>query len=119
MAKDEEVKAFIEHHGVKGMHWGVRRKGQQKTSSDFKKTEPLRKKPVSALTNKQLKAVNERMNLETNYKKLNPSTARKGKMAAAEIIGTVGLAVGAYNLLKSPAGQAAINAGRKFLLKKS
>ena len=118
MAKDEEVKAFIEHHGVKGMHWGVRRKNAGRTSSDYKKSAPLRNRPVSSLTNKQLKSVNERLNLETNYKKLNPSTARKGKMAAAEIIGTVGIAVGAYNLLKSPAGQAAINAGRKYLLRK-
>jgi hypothetical protein len=26
MITDQDVDAFLEHHGVKGMHWGVRRK---------------------------------------------------------------------------------------------
>ncbi len=113
MAQDEEVTAFIEHHGVKGMHWGVRKRTPLKTSSDYKQTAPLRKKKASELTNKQLKNVNERLQLETKYKQLNPSSAKKGKMAAAEILGTIGIGVAAYNLFHSPAGKALMTIGRK------
>ena len=114
MAKDEEVAAFISHHGVKGMHWGIRTKRTpKKTSSDYKQTAPYRKKPVASLTNKQLKSVNERLQLETKYKQLNPNIARHGRNVAAEIMAGVGLAAGAYTLFHSPAGQALINIGKK------
>lgn len=113
MAKAEEVAAFIAHHGVKGMHWGVRKRTPAKTTSDYRQTAPLRKKPVQSLTNKQLKAVNDRMQLETKYKQLNPNVARRGKMLATEIMAGVGLAAGAYTLFHSPAGQALINIGKK------
>jgi len=95
------------------MKWGVRKKTPRPTSSDFKKTAPLRKKPVTALTNKQLKEVNERMQLETKYKQLNPTSAKRGRMAVAEILGTIGLGVAAYNLFHSPAGKALMSIGKK------
>jgi len=95
------------------MKWGVRKKTPRSTSSDFKKTAPLRKKPLHSLTNKQLKEVNERMQLETKYKQLNPNKVRKGKNLATEIMAGVGLGVTAYTVFKSPAGQALINIGKK------
>jgi len=95
------------------MHWGVRKRAPAKTTSDYRQTAPLRKKPVQSLTNKQLKAVNDRMQLETKYKQLNPNVARRGKMLATEIMAGVGLAAGAYTLFHSPAGQALINIGKK------
>jgi len=61
--------------------------------------------------------LNERMNLEQNFKRLNPSTATKGKAAIAGILGTIGLAVTAFNIYNSPAGKAAINLGRKAIVK--
>jgi hypothetical protein len=36
MATDDELNAFLEHHGVKGMHWGVRRQAK-KDANEFTK----------------------------------------------------------------------------------
>lgn len=114
---DEAVKEFIEHVGVKGMHWGVRkdRGSVRPSSSESKKVSELRKRKPHQLTNKQLKLVNERLNLEQNFKRMNPGPAKAGKEIAAGILGTIGLGVTAYNVVHSPAGKAAIAAGKKFL----
>jgi hypothetical protein len=109
----------LEHHGIKGMHWGVRRDRSSRggPSSDFKRTSHLRGKPAHSLTNKQLKSLNERMNLEQNYSRLNPSSIKRGLSIASAIIGTATMAVNAYNLFNSPAGKAAISAGKKLMKK--
>ena len=124
----QSVEEFIEHHGVRGMKWGVRKaRSNVKPSSDYKKTAPHRQKHPSELTNKQLKAVNERANLEKNFKQLHPNTnAAKqtlktlttGKAVAAEIIGTGALAITAYNMYNSPAGKVAKAAVKNILKKK-
>lgn len=76
---------FIEHTGVKGMHWGVRRseggKGGGKSSStshptheDFARATSLHTTAKShgtrVLSNKEMKDVIDRMNLEQQYSKL-------------------------------------------------
>lgn len=116
----EVVDRFIEHHGVKGMRWGVRTKGRKprRESTDFKKTVPLRNRKTHELSNKQIKTVNERINLETNYKRLNPNKVQKGKAAAAGLLATATMAATAYNLMNSPAGKAAIASGKKMLAAK-
>lgn len=123
---NEEVIALLEHHGIKGMHWGIRnpesrirlaRRNKRPSSSDFRKTAPHRGKPAHTLTNKQLKSVNERMNLEQNYNRMNPSTIKKGSMAVGAIIGLATTATTVYNMYNSPAGKAAIAAGKKALHK--
>jgi hypothetical protein len=107
---------FIEHHGVKGMHWGVRKaRGSVKPSSDFKTVAALKARPKQSLTNKQLKTVNERLNLERQFSNLNPHTLSVGKKAALDIVATIGAAATVYNLVKSPFGKAAISTGKKFL----
>lgn len=76
------------HHGVKGMRWGVRRKSggvgtsstkssKPATSGDHKRARKLQSKPLSSLSNKQLKDLNTRLNLEMNYKNM---TAQKSKL---------------------------------------
>lgn len=121
-----EVQDFLDHHGVKGMHWGIRnarsritiaRRNKTKSSSDFRKTKPHRGKPVHTLTNKQLKAVNERMNLEQNYSRMNPSKIRKGSLAVKGLLGVATTATTIYTMYNSPAGKAAIAAGKKALKK--
>lgn len=108
---------ILEHYGTKGMRWGVRksRGGKTKSTSESKKASDLRKRPIHSLTNKQLKAVNERLQLEENFNRLNPSNTKKGEQAAKRILATAGLGVAAYNTIKSPAGQAAVTTGKKFV----
>lgn len=113
------------------MKWGRRRarssgdgKGDRPpaknyTSSDFKKTQPLRGRKPHQLTNKQLKTLNERMSLERKYRDLNPTTINKGKTTLREvaaIAGTTAALIGVGSkILKSPAGQRLIKKGATTL----
>lgn len=130
---------FLAQYGVKGMRWGQRRarassadgkqsarftaKGggrvtassKDKVSSDFKKVATHRGKPSHTLSNKQLKAINERMNLEQQYARANPSTLKRGDAKIKELLAIAGTGVAVYNLFNSAAGKAAISAGKKVL----
>ena len=82
---------YLEHFGVKGMRWGVRKKqepvstGVAKTpmSSDAALTSKIRTKArtsgMSSLSNKELFALNQRLQLERQYSALTalPATDRK------------------------------------------
>ena len=110
------VDNFLEHYGVKGMRWGVRQKRPGvKLSGDAQKARKYRGKPASSLTNKQLRELNERIKLEQNYKKLNPGKKTRGEEAVKGVLATAGLGITVYNMAKSPAGKAAIEAGKKFV----
>lgn len=100
------------HFGKKGMKWGVR-KDKKPISSDAEEANGLRKKPASQLSNAELKTLNTRRQLEQKYEQLNPNTVNRGKAAVKSTIATVGTAAALYNLVKSPAGQAAVKVGRK------
>lgn len=63
------------HYGILGMKWG-RRKASHQTSDDYSSVKKLRKKHYSEMSNDELQKVNERLQLEANYKKL---TAKKKK----------------------------------------
>lgn len=115
------VDAFIAHYGKKGMRWGVRRskasKQTKKLSSDYKKVAEIRKKSPPELSNKQLKIANERINLEQNFSRLNPSKVKRGENKVAALLATATLATSVYNMAKSPAGKAFIEAGKKAIKK--
>jgi hypothetical protein len=84
------------HYGVKGMKWGVRKSGggvktsrlerklaekadEAKThSSDHKTAQKLRRKPLETMSNDDIKTLNKRLELETNYARLMESTRKKG-----------------------------------------
>lgn len=108
---------FIEHYGTKGMQWGVRKKSPRKEAGDYKKAQVLRKKRVAELSNKQLKTANERGNLESKFKKLNPSKVEKGRNGVAAVLAAGGMAIGAYNMINSPLGKSIINRGKKNVYK--
>lgn len=117
------VEDFLEHHGIRGQKWGVRRKNPSassgsRMSSDARKVAELRKKPTHALTNKQLQTANTRLNLERNFNSLNPSVIKKGHAKVQAILATVGLGVSMFNLANSPAGKSAIAAGKKLIKSK-
>jgi len=111
-----DAKDFLEHHGVKGQKWGIRNARNVKVSStDHKTAHKLNDRPVSSLSNKQLQTVNNRLNLEQNYARLNPSKHARGKNFVKEVLGSAALAGGVYELFKSPAGRALIKGGAKFV----
>jgi hypothetical protein len=115
---NEQTLKFIEHHGVKGMKWGVRNEKKNRApSGDFKKTIGLRGRPVHQLSNRQLKVVNERLNLEQNYLRMHQHQSKTdaGHAAVKKYLGMATTAASIYTLMKSPPGQALINAGKSFV----
>lgn len=68
----------LQHHGVKGMKWGVRKE----------------RKSVKNMTNQELQDANKRMSLESQYKKLKHPIASKAsdKFTNALIAGLAGAA---------------------------
>lgn len=59
------------------------------SSDDSKTARNIKKKRVDQMSNSELKKLNERMNLEQNYRKLNPSVVSKGaKIIAGAAIAT-------------------------------
>jgi hypothetical protein len=81
---------IIQHVGVKGMKWGVRRKGSRPSSSDFSKTRILLKKRPRELSNDELETINKRLNLEKQYKSLNPRKIDRGRKFVNEIVSNSG-----------------------------
>ena len=116
---------YLEHFGVKGMRWGVRKKqepvstGVAKTpmSSDAtlasKISTKARTSGMSSLSNAELQALNQRLQLERQYSSLVGSPATKSGMDKVQnvmkVVGTVNTVI---NLANSPAGKAAIAMGK-------
>lgn len=113
-----EAEEFLEHYGKKGMKWGVRKaRTGVRTSSDYKKTAPLRNRKTRELSNKQIQSVNARINMEQQYKRLNPTKMQVGHNVVKGILGVVGTVGTIYGLSQTPHGKAAISAGRSFVSK--
>lgn len=109
-----DVEDFLEHHGIKGQKWGIRRDPKTgKISEDHSKVADLRKKPKHTLTNQELQTINNRLNLEQNFDRLNPTKIALGKRRAKKILGTVGVS-SVIGFVNSPIGRKTIEKGRKF-----
>ena len=103
-------KNFIEHYGVKGMRWGVRRKSSGSSSpasDDAKRHAANRKKGVSALSDKELKDLANRLNTEQQVSRLT----KNGESTAKRVLAGVGTANAVIGAIRSPAGQAALATG--------
>lgn len=108
---------YLMHHGIKGMKWGVRRtrknnyfskaakKRRSSYSKDYKDAEKLRKKSYKQLSNSELKSLNKRLELESNYKRLNPKGIEKGKRMVSYGVGLLSLAGSVYALRNAPLTQ--------------
>lgn len=102
------------HHGIKGMKWGIRRyqnedgsltaagrkrlskESKDDWSEDARTASKIRKKSLNQMTNSELRKLNERTQLEQNYRRLNPSSVSKGIAFAAAAAGVMGTAVNLY-----------------------
>lgn len=92
-------------------------KKEKYVSPEHKTLSELRTKPVSSLTNEELAFVNNRLNLEMNFNRLNPSKIRSGKVAIQNLLNTSNLGVSAYKLFTSPTAKSSMAIGKKFINK--
>ena len=111
--------AYLYHHGIKGMRWGIRRseaqlaaaRGRKKNwSEDARTASEIKKKSVNKMSNAELKKVNERVRLEQEYSRLNPGAISKGWKFVAATAGVMGTTMALYNN-----GSQIINLGKKFV----
>ena len=82
------------HHGVRGMRWGVTTKsssGRSKKnekpkpkpkSEDFKKSRLLKQKPLSEMSNEEIRRVGERLRLEKEYSRITRKEKSSGRRFA-------------------------------------
>jgi len=113
------------------MRWGVRKRSDgsyKKTgrtakgrsdeppSKDYKESRKLKSKGAQALSNKELRALNERLNLEQNYARMTQQKSKieRGHDYVKTAVGMARTASDIYNLYHSPAGKAL----REILLQK-
>jgi hypothetical protein len=82
------IEEFIEHHGVKGMRWGVRRARGSRVSKAKARTK-YGKSP-SRLTNAELERRINRMQTEKRYNELNKRDVSNGERIASEILTNAG-----------------------------
>lgn len=92
------------HHGILGMKWGIRKTGsgaktktpaiktavpKKDVTTEPTKTAPVNKpKSIKDLSNDDLKKLNERLNLEKQYKDLTKQEVSKGKSMTNDIMST-------------------------------
>lgn len=109
------VSNFLEHHGIKGQKWGIRRERKALTSGkkglptkkheDYVVNAKNRKKKVSELSNEDIRKANERADLENNFRKKNPGKIDKGHAHVVRLLAIAGTAGTAYNFSQSPLGK--------------
>ena len=85
------------HHGIKGMKWGVRRfqtksgkltpLGKKRAKSeDHVRAQALKKKKVSEMSNAELRELNNRMQLESQYKNLKRQNVSAGQKFIKDVM---------------------------------
>lgn len=95
---NQEIDAFFEHFGVRGMRWGVRKPGTGEASNHVsedaaKATElkaTVKKHGTSALNNDDLQKLVTRLNLESQHARLNPADVTAGEKFMNELLGIGG-----------------------------
>ena len=99
------------HHGVKGQKWYQRRyqnkdgsltnagrkHRSEALSEDAKTANLLKKKKMSQMSNAELRALNERQNLEKTYMQMNKSHIAKGAAFIASAATITNTAINLYN----------------------
>ena len=98
------------HHGVKGQKWGVRRfynkdgtrigssyRRKSSISEDAQTANSLKKKKLNQMSNAELRKLNERQNLERQYRQMNKSHIAKGLAFVASAAAITNSAVNLYN----------------------
>lgn len=104
----------LEHHGIKGQKWGIRRNGGHPgeyaakvptdSSADHQQAALIRSKVkyhkgIHALSNEEIKTLTDRLSLEANYHRLNPHTGKldKGRKFVKTVTGDAKTVLDAVN----------------------
>lgn len=120
--KETPILDFLAHHGVKGQRWGVRRtkkalaraakRDGKQLSPEAARAKELSKKHRSELSNDELRFLNDRQNLESNNRRLNPNVVERGHNRTKAVLAVAGTAVAAERFFNSPTGKATVAAGK-------
>jgi len=108
----------LQHHGILGMRWGIRRNPAQLArrsppSEDHTRSRELNKRKTNTLSNAEIRTLTERLQLEQNLKRVRPTAVNTG-MAAAKTVLAAGTTVASlYALTKTPLGKDIVNAVSK------
>lgn len=128
----EAGKEFLEHYGVKGMRWGVRRTDAQLARSSGKKESEsgdggggkggseskaaVRGKSASQMSDKELKKVVERINTEKQYNQL--TAPKPGKAATVgKFFANIAVNAARTNLQQVANKQGSVVVGQLFAAK--
>lgn len=103
-SQSTDLEEFLQHHGIKGMRWGVRRSKSALAKVSQRRTG----RNVEDLSDDELRKVVNRMNLEQQYKSLNSRTNKSLAKVGAAFVGGLALNV-AKNTIQNQA-QAKISA---------
>lgn len=110
----DEVDNFLAHYGKKGMKWGVRKAS---LSPEHASVKTIRKSKAKSLSDAELKQAISRMNLEKQYKDLNPKGISKANKIALSILAIGTTVNSAMMFVNSPAGKAVVDNVKKLLAK--
>lgn len=80
---DQFVENILEHYGVKGMKWGVRKSSSSRARTTYSKA-------PSKLTDSELDKRIKRMETEKKYNQLNRRDVSRGEKLAVEILESSG-----------------------------
>lgn len=113
---------FLEHHGIKGMHWGIRRTQQQlhPGSTDFKTARRIEEKAKThgprSLTNKELQTLANRKRAEQGYRQTRGTESGfvRGHDAVKTGLAVAGTVTAIYTISTSPAAKAGASALKKL-----
>lgn len=96
---------FLAHYGVQGMKWGQRRA----RASENVELRSLRRKRASQLSDADIKKAINRMQLEKQYRDLNPKGLSKANKAVLGILALGTTVNSVYAFAKSDFGKSVIS----------
>ena len=111
-----DLDPVLVHAGVKGMKWGVRKSS---LSPEHASVKSIRKNKAKSLSDAELKQAISRMNLEKQYKDLNPKGISKANKIALSILAIGTTVNSAIMFVNSPAGKAVVDNVKKLLANKN
>ena len=108
----------LQHHGILGMKWGVRR--YQNEDGTLTAAGKRRHRDINTMTNQELKEYNERYELEKKFNQAKKEDRIKTAKTVAGVVAVAGLSFAGYkfmqnnpNFLKNKMKDAVVKLGKK------